>query len=178
MRNRRLLDELVRRMDRLEVALIVRDPGTSLSAEAYEGLRKQVAVAARERQSHLVQLAILDETLRSTDDLGAARHVLSEFMQQAGLMTLDDPTRTEHYQVVSGKGTLLEVIQPAYVEEGTGRLIRQGRARAVEPAEGAAKGEAKAREAGQEVVWQERQLVLNEAGERIPHAHEEERGVK
>lgn len=133
MRNRRLLEELIRKMDRVEVALIVRDPGTSLSAEAYDGLRKQVAVAARERQAHLVQLAILDETLRSTDDLDAARSVLSELMQQAGLKTVEDASHPEMYQIVAGRGTSLEILSPAYVEEGTGRLIRQGRARKVEP---------------------------------------------
>lgn len=137
MRNRELLEEVLRRIDeellrkidRMEVALIVRDPGTSLSADAYDGLRKQVAVAARDRQAHLVQLVHLDDTLRSTSDVKAIGSVLSELMQQAGIVAVDDPKRPELYDVVAGKGPTLEVLSPAYVEEGTGRLIRRGRAR-------------------------------------------------
>jgi hypothetical protein len=151
MRNRELLEELIRKMDRVEVALIVRDPGTSLSADAYDGLRKQVAVAARERQAHLVQLAILDEALRSTDDVSAARSVLSELMQQAGLARIEDADRPDMYEVVAGKGTRLEILSPAYVEEATGRLIRQGSARATEPEGAAATVEPRDREPGHEM---------------------------
>lgn len=137
MRNRELLEELLRKIDeellrkidRMEVALIVRDPGTSLSADAYDGLRKQVAVAARDRQAHLVQLVHLDDALRSTSDVDAVGSVLSELMQQAGIVAVDDPNRPELYDVVAGKGSALEVLSPAYMEEGTGRLIRRGRAR-------------------------------------------------
>jgi hypothetical protein len=140
MRSRKLLQEIMRKVDQLErhidllhMALIVRDPGTPIAADAYEGLRKQVAAAARERQAHLVQLALMDETLRSTNEPEAARSMLSEFMQQAGIVTVEDPQERDMYQVVGGSGSLLEIISPAYVEEGSGRLIRQGKARAVSP---------------------------------------------
>jgi hypothetical protein len=134
MKNRDLLNELLRRIDRMEVALIVRDPGTSLSADAYDGLRKQVAVAARERQAHLVQLALLAEAVRSTDDTAAITSILSEYMQQAGLGAVEDPSRPELYEVVSGTGEDLEILSPAYVDEASGWLIKQGRAQA-RPAE-------------------------------------------
>ena len=52
-------------------------------------------------------------------------------MKPRTAFTTDDPSHPELYEVVSGKGERLEILSPAYVEEMTGRVIRQGRARAV-----------------------------------------------
>jgi hypothetical protein len=124
-------EELTRQLDRIEVALLVRDPGTARSVEAYEGLRKTMVAAAQERAMHLVQLAQFDVALTKTDDISTLRRLVAEWMEQAGLLTLNDPSVREAFEVVEGKGEALEVLSPAYVDSATSRVIKQGQARAV-----------------------------------------------
>jgi len=123
-------EELIRQLDRIEVALLVRDPGTARSVEAYEGLRKTMVAAAQERTMHLVQLAQLDVALAKTGDISTLRRLVAEWMEQAGLLKLDDPSVREAFEIVEGKGQALEVLAPAYVDSATSRVIKQGQARA------------------------------------------------
>ena len=132
MRTTRQLSEIARQLDKIEVALIVRDPGTSLSADAYDGLRRQVIAAAQERTAHLVQLALIDEALRDPRDIEGLRTLVEEWMGQAGLTRVDDPSHEQLFEVVSGKGSGRELVAPAYVDASSNRIIKQGRARAVE----------------------------------------------
>jgi hypothetical protein len=126
-----MVDDLSRKVDRIEVALLVRDPGTSMAAEAYEGLRRQVGAAAQQRRQHLVQLAMMDQALGRTSDPKVLHDLVHEWMNQAGLMRVDEPEHKDLFRVIAGKGDGLEVLSPAYVDGATGALIQEGQAKAV-----------------------------------------------
>lgn len=130
--------ELEHKLDLIYTALVVRDPGTSMAAEAFEGLRKQVIAGATARNAHVAQLAEFDVALRrgaSADDL---LKLTAQWLDQAGVARIDDPTRREAFESTVAPGASVEVEIPAYVNTVTGQLVRQGRLRerkipAIEP---------------------------------------------
>lgn len=127
-----LVEKMERRIDLIHTALIVRDPGTSVSVDAYEGLRKQVIAGATSRQAHVAQLAEFDVALRrgaSTEDLLA---LVTQWLDQAGVARIDDPSFREAFDSAVAPDAAAEVGTPAYVNAVTGQLIRQGRLRARE----------------------------------------------
>ncbi len=134
MNARRRHEEITRLLDRIEVSLLVRDPGTVRSVEAYEGLRKTMVAAAQERTMHLVQLAQFDAALAKTDDIATLRQLITEWMEQAGLVKVNDPAYRDAFEIVEGKGETLDIVIPAYVDSATSRVIKQGQARAVQAA--------------------------------------------
>ena len=46
---RDLTRQIERRLDKMETVLIIREPSSSVAADAYDGLRKQVVTALQER---------------------------------------------------------------------------------------------------------------------------------
>ena len=123
-----LLTTMERQIDRIHTALIVRDPGTTLSADAYEGLRKQVIASASSRLQHVAQLAEFDVALRrgaSAEDLAA---LIDQWLGQAGIERVEDPSVQGAWET-DAIGHAAEVEIPAYVDGVTGRLVRQGRLR-------------------------------------------------
>src|ERR1044072_5797236 len=90
-KNREMLLELKAQVETLKTALVVMDPKVSTSADAYDGLRKQVAVAASSRQAHLVQLAQFSRALRRGAGMDQLSSLIDEWMQQAGLAAVVDP---------------------------------------------------------------------------------------
>jgi hypothetical protein len=129
-KNREMLMEVKAQLETLQTVLVVMDPKVSTSKDAYDGLRKQVAMAASSRQAHLVQLAQFSRALKrgaSTDQLSS---LVDEWMQQSGLVAVTDPN-PDLYEILDGEaGTgRLEVISPAYVDPQTGVLVAQGQAR-------------------------------------------------
>src|SRR4051794_25254287 len=95
--DREQLDDIVDRLRGLEhdaelmrTVLIVKEPTSVAAAESYEGLRKQIVAGAAERRSHLNQLVAMSVAVgraRSLDDLGV---MVSEWMQQAGVIEVSD----------------------------------------------------------------------------------------
>ena len=122
-----LLVDMKRLLDRIDTALIVRDPGTSMAADAYEGLRKQVVASATARLQHMAQLAEFDVALRrgaSTEDLLI---LVDQWLRQAGIERIDDPTVRDVWESTPSPGADVEVDIPAYADSVTNRLVRQGR---------------------------------------------------
>lgn len=112
-------------MARIEAALVVRDPGTARSVEAYDGLRKQVAAASGDRRRLLVVLMELSEAIRkgeSTEMLGTR---ILDWANQAGLIVVNDFVE-EHFELVDGEPGALRTVEPAYVDIETQRTIRRG----------------------------------------------------
>lgn len=127
----REIDQLLAKMDRqldlIYVALIIRDPGTSLSADAYEGLRKQVVASSSVRRQHVAQLAEIDVALRrgaSAEDLAM---LVTQWLNQAGVQRIEDPSGSEVWETTLPAGVVPEVDVPAYVDLQTGGTVRQGR---------------------------------------------------
>lgn len=128
------LDEIHRLVDRIELATLVRDPGSTLSADAYDGLRKQVVAASGERLAHLNQLAQMHAALSSAPGDGNADllRVVEEWMGQSGVGVFTDTSQQDAFEILGGRGDRLEVITPAYIDNQTHRLLKQGRARRVD----------------------------------------------
>ena len=132
----------------IKTVLIVKEPGTVHAANAFEGLRKQVVAASGERRTHLSQLAAMAVAVERATSIDDLRPQVREWMTQAGVVTVREvppgARAQDVFDDVDG-GTLegvtrLEVVEPAYVDSGTGTLLRLGRARAVVPS-GAASDE-------------------------------------
>ena len=119
-KNREMLMELKAQVETLKTALVVMDPKVSTSADAYEGLRKQVAVSASSRQAHLVQLAQFSRALRRGASAEQLSRLVQEWMQQAGLVAVEEPN-PDLYEILEGDPAAgrLEVLSPAYVDAQT-----------------------------------------------------------
>jgi hypothetical protein len=122
------LDELRDLVVRIDTALIVRDPGTVRSAEAYDGLRKQVVASAGERRRMSVFLTELAEALRKDEPMDSLSARAQEWLLQASIAVVDDPMICEVFDIV-GEGddtTPAVVIAPAYVDTITNTIVRRG----------------------------------------------------
>ena len=123
------LAALEARLASIEGMLLLKDPGAAKAAEAYEGLRRQIVSATAERITHLVHLAQLDAALvagESTESLGL---LVADLLAQAGLLRWDNPTLEGAFEIPpDAEGGELQVVEPAYVEAHSGRVVRQGRA--------------------------------------------------
>jgi len=98
-----------------------------MSADAYEGLRKQVVAAVSARFAHLGQLAELDAALErgaSVDDLKALSR---QWLEQAGIQVIRSAEDPRLFDNAAGGEADATIQQPAYVDEATGRLIKAGR---------------------------------------------------
>ena len=120
------VSELSRQLDSIYTALVIRDPGTPISAETYEGLRRQIIAGAQERLAHLVQLTEFDVALRSGADVETLGRLVNSWLTQAGVGVVVEPGDDLQFEAVTGDGPW-EVALPAYVDVPTGRTIRQGR---------------------------------------------------
>ncbi len=126
------LDQLDRRVDKMETILIIREPSSVAAGDAYEGLRKQVTAAVSERLNHLSQLVQLHAAVAGGADARALSQLVESWFEQAGLLRVDDPGHPQAhalFKVVEDKDGAPEVIDPAYVDSITGRVIRPGRLR-------------------------------------------------
>ncbi|MFN3219825.1 MAG: hypothetical protein ACE367_25335 [Acidimicrobiales bacterium] len=115
-------------LTRIDTALVVRDPGSARSAEAYEGLRKQVAMAARSRREHLAQLVEMSDAIDRGATVDTLRERVDEWTMQAGLTRLTTVDPIDHFEI-EGSGEVVEVVEPAWIDSESGALIRSGRAR-------------------------------------------------
>jgi hypothetical protein len=132
----RQLDQLDRRAEKMEVILMVREPTAGAAAEAYDGLRKQVVAAVTERMAHLTQLVQLDAALTAGTDADAAGKLVRSFVEQASLERVADADHHDRdllFELVEDLGGRPEVLEPAYVDAITGRVIRRGSIRRIGP---------------------------------------------
>jgi hypothetical protein len=127
-----LVERVSQRMERIELILTIREPATSAAADAYDGLRKQVVTAVTERFAHLSQLAQIDAALSHGAEPDVLARMVDSWLEQASLLRVDDPRHPRAgalFEIVEDLGGPLRVIEPAYCDSVTGRIIRQGRAR-------------------------------------------------
>jgi hypothetical protein len=128
-RLRHQLTALDERLARIEDMLLLKDPGAARAAEAYDGLRRQVVAASAERTAHLVHLAQFDAALGAGEPAGALALLAADLLAQAGLERCTDPAQADAFDISTGDASAgLLVVEPAYVEAHTGRVVRRGRA--------------------------------------------------
>jgi hypothetical protein len=85
-KNREMLMELKAQVETLKTALIVMDPKVSTSADAYEGLRKQVVMAASDRRDRLVLLSQFSRALRRGATIDQLGDLTEQWMQTRALI--------------------------------------------------------------------------------------------
>lgn len=127
---RSLVQRLERQIERVESTLVAKDPAAGAAADAYDGLRKQVAGAATARLAHLAQLAQLDAALRHGAEPETLRRMAETWLEQAALQRVADPFHSQAnvlFQLVEDRGGPFVVLEPAYRDGVTGRVVRQGR---------------------------------------------------
>jgi hypothetical protein len=139
-----LLQDALARLARLEheaelmrTVLIVKEPGSALAADAYNGLRKQVVAAAAERRSHMVQLATMAVAVHRATSVSDLVPQVQEWMAQAGVVELHGAPRgwqaQDLFEDLEGNGLAgagdIDVVEPAYVDSKTEAVLRLGRAR-------------------------------------------------
>jgi hypothetical protein len=129
-KNREMLMELKAQVETLKTALIVMDPNVSTSADAYEGLRKQVVMAASDRRDRLVQLSQFSRAIRRGATINQLGDLVEQWMQQEDLAAVTE-ANPDLYDILEGETGVgeLEVLSPAYVDLKTRALIARGEAR-------------------------------------------------
>jgi hypothetical protein len=137
----RQLRQIDERLQRLETLYIVRDPGNAVSADAYDGLRKRIAAAAKSHEHHLADVAQLHRTAVTSGSLDVVLTELGDAMTRVGLRRVESPAElppgigeSEAFDI-DGAGSELAVSTAAYVEVGPrddpgakGRVHIRGRA--------------------------------------------------
>lgn len=130
--DRERIVEIQALLERIDAALIVRDPGTARSADAFDGLRKQINYAAKTRRTHVSHLLALDESIRSGGNLELVTARLTEYLRELGVERLFDVTRVDAFDIVGDPTGDVEVLEPAIVEKEEGgriTVLRIGKAR-------------------------------------------------
>jgi hypothetical protein len=133
-----MLDKVERGVEKIELVTVVREPNTGMSANAYNGLRKQVIASASERSAHLNQLAQFDSALRAGAGPAELEALVREWLEQASLAAIEDPEVVEAFEVVGPDDAPdRRVLKRGYVDLTTGRVVRAGLIeRFHEPADG------------------------------------------
>lgn len=123
----RQLGALADRMKTVEVSILVSGPNNPVVAEAYNGLRQQVVMAASERRTHLTQLAQFASAV--DDGLGAPElaSLVREWMAQHALVAVSPEARPDAYEI-RGSGPRISIRKRAFVDERTGAVISLGQA--------------------------------------------------
>jgi len=118
-------------LERLDAAIVVRDLGTARSAEAFEGLRKSILIAAKSRRNHISHLVALDESIRSGGSLDLIKARVAEYLNELGIERLSDPEHLECFDVQGDLVGDIEILEPAIIErseDGKITIFRVGRA--------------------------------------------------
>jgi len=134
----RMVDQIHRSIEKIEVATIVREPQSAVAVDAYDGLRRQIIAAAGERMAHLHQLAQFAEAITPTGQATNLARLVDEWMGQAGVELVEDVGDPNYYDVLGGSGPELRMLRPAYRDCVTGRTVVMGQVERVEPAAAAA----------------------------------------
>lgn len=124
--------ELHLMLTKLETFLIVRDPGSALSADAYDGLRKTILQSAKNRRTHVSHLLSLKESLDRNASPELIRDRVNDFLNELGISYSSDTSIPDYFEVVEGEGDLIECVVPAVIDtdaDGNTILLKPGKAR-------------------------------------------------
>jgi hypothetical protein len=134
MKNSERLESIEILLQRLEAAVVVRDLGNAHSADAYDGLRKQIIQSGKNHRMHVAHLLSLADSMERGADLQLVRDRVNDFLNELGVERFSDISLVELFEVTEGEGSALECIEPAIIEKldnGGISPIRLGKARRV-----------------------------------------------
>jgi hypothetical protein len=131
MGNSKVIQQIWVLLERIDVALVTRDPGTARSAEAYDGLRKQLNQASKNRRIHVSHLLSLSDSIERGAEYELVKDRVSDFLVELGISRSSDLSRPDFFEITGGSGDYLKCRIPAIVEtldDGTVSLVRLGEA--------------------------------------------------
>lgn len=131
MGNRTIIRQMWGLLERIDAGLITRDPGSSRSAEAYDGLRKQLNQASKNRRIHVSHLLNLSDSIERGSEYQLIKDRVNDFLNELGVSRFTDLSRTDFFEINGGVGDYLKCVVPAVVEtldDGTLSLVRLGEA--------------------------------------------------
>lgn len=132
--NKALMIEMLTLLNRIESALVVRDPGSKISADAYDGLRKMLLQSSKNRRIHVSHLLSLSDSLNRNASMQLIKDRVADYMAELGISYWTDTSIPDLFDVIEGEGEVVECIEPAVVEKlEDGRIIevRRGIARRI-----------------------------------------------
>lgn len=118
-------------LERIDAGLITRDPGNARSAEAYDGLRKQLNQSSKNRRIHVSHLLSLADSIDRGAEYQLVKDRVFDFMNELGISRTSDVSRQDFFEIVGGDGAYLKCMEPAIVEvldDGSMSLVRLGKA--------------------------------------------------
>jgi hypothetical protein len=125
-------------LERLDAAVVVRDPGNARSAEAFDGLRKSILVSSKNHRTHIAHLLSLSDSLERGGSIELIRERVNDFLFELGVKRVSEPLHLEMFEiieVIEGENDGFEVLEPAIVEQlenGEFSIIRLGKARRIQ----------------------------------------------
>lgn len=135
--SKKQLNEIERLLNRLDAAVVVRDPGNAHSAEAYDGLRKQIIRSGTNHRAHLAHLIALSESLDRGAGIELIRDRVKDFLAELGVKPISDyiyPELFEIVETIQGEQDGVEVLEPAVAEQmddGKFNPIHKGKVRLI-----------------------------------------------
>lgn len=124
-------------LNKLDAAVVVRDPGNARAAEQYEGLRKQLGLAAKNHRVHVSHLLSISDSIHKGASIDLIRDRVDDFLAELGVERITkaaNPDLFEIVETIEGESDGFEILEPAVVEEMEGgalNCIRLGKARKV-----------------------------------------------
>ena len=134
MSKRSQLSRIENLLQRLDAAVVVRDPGSARAADMYEGLRKQIIQSGKNHRMHLSHLIALQDSIERGADIDLIRDRVNDYLNELGIQKTSDTTHIDSFEVIEGKGSNFECIEPAIIElleDGSIRTHQLGKARRV-----------------------------------------------
>jgi hypothetical protein len=133
MKNYRL-ERIETLLQRLDAAIVVRDPGNARAAEAFDGLRKLMIQSGTSRRAHVSHLLSLSDSIERNASMDLIRDRVGDFLVELGISRTSDVSQPDFFEIVEGEGEILECITPAVIErfeDGRTNLVRHGKAKRV-----------------------------------------------
>jgi hypothetical protein len=135
--SKKQLHQIEHLLHRLDAAVVVRDPGNAHSAEAYDGLRKQIIRSGTNHRAHLAHLLALSDSLERGAGIELIRDRVKDFLAELGVRPISDYLYPELFDVVEtiqGEEDGVKVLEPAVAEQmddGNFNPIRKGKVRLI-----------------------------------------------
>lgn len=132
------LHQIENLLQRLDAAVVVRDPGNARAAEAYEGLRKQLIRSSTNHRSHIAHLLSLSDSLKREASMELIRDRVSDFLAELGVKFISDYSHPDLFEIVEtvhGEAHSFEVLESAVIEhmdDGSIMAIRPGKVREIQ----------------------------------------------
>jgi hypothetical protein len=129
------LNRIENLLNRLDAAVVSRDPGNARSAEQFEGLRKQIGLAAKNHRVHVAHLLSLSDSIQRGATLELVKDRVNDFLNELGVRRLLEVNYEELFEIVEvieSDVNGYEVLEPAVIEElegGNINPLRLGKAK-------------------------------------------------